>query len=232
MNRSIMGKDDGREAECLAHVRAHAERGNPQSVLREIDRFARTSKWMMNVGDVKGEILKSSLLRANPQLVLELGAYCGYSAITMASTIAPEARVVTVEMSEEFAQITQQMCLFAGVGHQVKVINGTVATPATLQQLKLEVGSPGKVDFVFLDHYKEAYLPDLKTLVGEGFLHPGSVVFADNCLVPGAPAYVAYMDQHADLFSTTKFNTQLEYQEGVKDVVLESILLPPAKSNI
>jgi catechol O-methyltransferase len=34
-----------------------------------------------NVGDVKGKILDDALLKKNPKYALELGAYCGYSAV-------------------------------------------------------------------------------------------------------------------------------------------------------
>jgi catechol O-methyltransferase len=42
---------------------------------------------------------------------------------------------------------------------------------------------------VFIDHDKDAYLPDLQRIGAEGWLHPGSVVVADNVRFPGAPAY-------------------------------------------
>jgi predicted O-methyltransferase YrrM len=42
---------------------------------------------------------------------------------------------------------------------------------------------------VFPDHDKNAYLSDLELIIDAGWLHPGSVIVADNILVPGAPAY-------------------------------------------
>jgi catechol O-methyltransferase len=47
--------------------------------------------------------------------------------------------------------------------------------------------APGVVDFVFIDHAKEAYLPDLERVLERRWLHPGSVVVADNIKFPGAP---------------------------------------------
>lgn len=227
-SRPKMGKDDGREAECLVHVRSKAKQGNAQSVLQEIDSFARSSKWMMNVGDVKGEILKQSLQRAKPSLVLELGAYCGYSAILIASTIPKHGHVFTVEMNEEFAQITKQMAAFAGLADKITVLHGTLANENTLRALQQVIGKR-TLDFCFLDHWKEAYLSDLKTLLSNQFFHEGSVVFADNCLTPGAPDYVAFMDKETAQFHTTKHMTKLEYLDDVQDMVLESILLAPSK---
>ena len=60
-------------------------------------------------------------------------------------------------------------------------------------------------------------------ILAERWLHPGSVVVADNILVPGAPAYRAHMrDNGGTLWHTTEHRTHAEYQSVIKDVVLES----------
>ena len=51
----------------------------------------------------------------------------------------------------------------------------------------------GKLGFVFLDHAKEAYLPDLELLLEHGWLRPGAIVVADNVRVPRCPEYHEYM---------------------------------------
>lgn len=55
----------------------------------------------------------------SPSLVLELGAYCGYSAVRMARLLPPGARLLTMEMNPDYAAITQQMLNFAGLQDQV-----------------------------------------------------------------------------------------------------------------
>jgi catechol O-methyltransferase len=71
----------------------------------------------------------------------------------------------------------------------------------------------GGLDFVFLDHDKDAYLHDLQRILDCQWLHPGSVVVADNALLPGAPQYRAYMQtQNGRLWHTTEHRTHLEYQ--------------------
>jgi catechol O-methyltransferase len=76
---------------------------------------------------------------------------------------------------------------------------------------------------VFLDHDKDAYLPDLQRILAEGWLHPGSVVVADNVLFPGAPAYRSYMREHdGTVWSTIEHRAHVEYQSLLRDLVLES----------
>jgi catechol O-methyltransferase len=55
----------------------------------------------------------------SPSLVLELGAYCGYSAVRMARLLLPGARLITMEINPDFAAITQQMIEFAGLQDKV-----------------------------------------------------------------------------------------------------------------
>ena len=67
----------------------------------------------------------------------------------------------------------------------------------TARRLREEQGfSRGSLDFVFVDHDKDAYLPDLHLILREGWLRPGAIVVADNVKFPGAPEYRAYMKEH------------------------------------
>jgi catechol O-methyltransferase len=73
------GDSDGREEDCLLYVKTHAQRGNATDVYHTIDEYGWTKKFLMNVGDDKGDILIKALEEKNPRYVLELGAYVGYS---------------------------------------------------------------------------------------------------------------------------------------------------------
>src|SRR4051794_40434965 len=72
---------DGREEELRRYVLANARPGDLDDVIRTIDRFAYSKSFLMNVGDEKGALLDAAVLRAKPKLLLELGTYCGYSAL-------------------------------------------------------------------------------------------------------------------------------------------------------
>ena len=90
---------------------------------------------------------------------------------------------------------------------------------------------PGSVDFVFIDHAKEAYLPDLQRIVDKGWLHAGSVVVADNVKFPGAPDYREFMQEHEGHdWRTVEHETHVEYQTLIKDLVLESEYLGHASA--
>jgi len=216
---------DGREAALAEYVVATARRGDPDDVIRTIDEFCNNRSVMINVGDEKGEILDRAVRRASPQLVLELGTYCGYSALRMARVMPAGARVWSLEFSADNAAVARRIWDHAGIGDQLTVVVGTLGDGGTtIDRLRTEHGfGTGSVDFVFVDHDKSAYLPDLERILAERWLHPGSIVVADNVRFPGAPEYRAFMEaQQGKTWDTIKHDTHVEYQSLIKDVVLES----------
>lgn len=107
---------DGREEQLLEYVLKNAERGNPQSVIQAVDEFARSGTWFMNVGEEKGRILDSSIAKKNPQLLLELGTYCGYSAVRMAANLKhPDSKLISLELTPHIADIARRIIDHAGL---------------------------------------------------------------------------------------------------------------------
>jgi catechol O-methyltransferase len=216
---------DGREEALAGYVNDHARRGDLEDVIRVIDEFCTNRSVMINVGDEKGEILDRAVRRASPAQVLELGTYCGYSALRMARVIPPGARVCSLEFSSANAAIARRIWDHAGIGDQLNVVVGTLGDGgSTIDRLRTEHGfGEGTVDFIFVDHDKAAYLPDLERILEERWLHPGTIVVADNVKFPGAPEYRAYMEaQEGKSWETIAHETHVEYQSLIKDVVLES----------
>jgi catechol O-methyltransferase len=193
-----------------------------------IDDFCYRRSVLMNVGDEKGEILDHAVREVQPQRLLEFGTYCGYSALRMARVMPEQARLCSIEFSQANADIARRIWDHAGLGDQVSVLVGTLGDGGqTIARLETEYGfSAGALDFVFIDHDKNAYLTDLQIVLSQGWLHPGSVVVADNVKFPGAPKYRANMnEQEGKQWHTIEHDTHAEYQSLIKDLVLESTYL-------
>lgn len=215
---------DGREAACAAHVEANARPGDIVDVLAAIDSFAYEQSILVNIGDAKGTLLDAAVRRAGPGLVLELGTYCGYGALRIASA-APSARICSVEFSPANADVARRIWAHAGVADRVTCIVGTLGDGGrTADTLAREHGfTYGAVDLVFIDHDKRAYLSDLRTILMRNWLHRGSIVVADNVGFPGAPAYRAYMrGSEGSVWNTIEHRARVEYQTLLPDLVLES----------
>jgi len=215
---------DGRETAAADYVVANARQGDIDDVIAKVDQFAYEKSFLINVGDEKGELLDAAVRRANPSLALELGTYCGYSALRIARA-APSAKVYSVELAEANAEVARRIWTHAGIDDRVTCVVGTIGDGgSTLDALANEHGfGAGKLDFLFIDHDKGAYLPDLQSFLDRGWLHRGSIVVADNMLIPGSPKYREFMSQkQGKLFNTVEHKTHGEYQTLVPDIVLES----------
>jgi catechol O-methyltransferase len=215
---------DGREAAAAEYVVANAREGDLDDVIATIDKFAYEKSILINVGDEKGELLDAAVRRANTDLALELGTYCGYGSLRIARA-APDAKVYSVELAEANAEVARRIWAHAGVADRVTCVVGTIGDGGrTLDKLAAEHGfDADKLDLLFIDHDKGAYLPDLQSILDRGWLHRGSIVVADNILIPGSPKYREYMNQQqGKLFNTTAHKAHGEYQTLAPDIVLES----------
>lgn len=222
---------DGREAALGEYVLANAKPGDVDDAIRKVDEFAYGQSYLINVGDEKGAILDAAIQRAQPQRLLELGTYCGYSALRTARAMPDGAHLTSVEFHPDNAAIARRILDHAGVGDRVTVVVGTIGDGGqTIATLEREHGfARGSLDFLFLDHAKEAYLPDLKAILEQGWLRPGALVVADNVKFPGVPDYREHMkSEEGRGWRTTEHETHVEYQTLIKDLVLESEYLAPA----
>lgn len=68
--------DDGREIELLHFVYSRPNiseiRGSPEGVLAAIDEYARTKKYLMNVGEDKGRIVSDLIAQTKPKLMVRV----------------------------------------------------------------------------------------------------------------------------------------------------------------
>ena len=130
---------DGRETALEKYVLARARPGDVDDAIRVIDHFGRHVSFLINVGDEKGKILDRAVERTQPRLLLELGTYCGYSALRMARVMPREARLYSVEFNTANAEIARRLLAHAGVDAKVTVIVGTLGDGGeTIRTLKRE----------------------------------------------------------------------------------------------
>jgi catechol O-methyltransferase len=133
------------------------------------------------------------------------------SADSTPSTRSVVPHLYTIELNPQFAQNVRDVVKFAGLSHVV-----TVVTARGDEGLKLlasgewirHCGSDNdssepepinRIDILFIDHYKPAYTSDLKVAESLGLIQApekgrkGSILVADNVIVPGNPEYLAYV---------------------------------------
>jgi catechol O-methyltransferase len=204
-----------RVEQALAFARAHARGGDPESVLAALDRFGRERSFLMNVGDRKGEILDAEVRGKRPARALEIGAFCGYSAVRIARLLREwGGRLVSLEASAEYARVSRAMIELAGLTDLVEVRH------AKAEQAIPSLGAP--FDLVFLDHWKDLYLPDLQRLEQHALLRPGSIVVADNVGLFDASAYFAHV-RGSGRYDSRNVVSTVEYRDELPDAVEISV---------
>ena len=129
---------------------------------------ATTRSFLINVGDEKGEILDAAVrarraasgARARHLLRLQRAAHG-------AGRCRPGARSSRSSSTPRTPTIARRIWSHAGVGDRVTVVVGTLGDGGkTIERSRSEHGfGDGTVDFVFIDHDKNAYLPDLERIL-------------------------------------------------------------------
>eukprot|EP00933_Yihiella_yeosuensis_P035288 TRINITY_DN28810_c0_g1_i1.p1 TRINITY_DN28810_c0_g1~~TRINITY_DN28810_c0_g1_i1.p1 ORF type:complete len:644 (+),score=142.22 TRINITY_DN28810_c0_g1_i1:67-1998(+) len=206
----------GHERHLLEHVVKYAEPGNPDSVLQAMDAFWNKTfeKQGAEQWNVRGQVIEDQVrdkvaakVGADPVRCLEMGTYCGYSALRIAKNLPETGRLLSVERDELFAAIATKIIEFAGLEHKVKIWMGTVHSEIANITENLE---RQPADFILVDHSKERYVPDLKLLEECGVVGTDTLVVGDVEVYPGdetVPLAVQremkeYFEDRAFLFAT------------------------------
>lgn len=207
-----------RTVRAAEYVALHAKSGDPQGVLQALDRFSAEQRWLMSVGPEKGPLIKelAGRLPAGAR-ILELGAYCGYSSIMIASAFGPDCEVVSIEISADSVASAGANVEVAGLSGQVTFVHGPSSD--------MIAGLAGKFDLVFLDHWKDLYKKDLELIEAHGLIDRGSIVVADNVgELFGADAYLDYVRSCGRYTSENRLAT-VEYT-SLPDAVEISVYNP------
>jgi len=202
----------------LDYVLANAEKNNPSSILETIDKFTiESGEFLMNVGPEKGKILQSTLRKHSPIRILELGAFIGYSAILIASSADNNASLYSIDPDQNSINISQKMVDFAGLSNKVNFINSTAESAIPKFNHSF--------DFVFIDHAKKRYFPDLILIEQSELLKSKSVVFADNVgiFIEDMKEYLDHV-RNSGLYSSENIASHLEYRNNIYDAVEISIM--------
>ena len=208
------------EQQMLIYVTGQSKSNDIDDLLNVFDNYCWNNQWMMNLGDIKGKILDQQLLKYKPQTVLEFGTYCGYSSTRIVKSLSKSAKFITIEMNPYNANIAASIHKHANVSERIiqLVADTKDAIPTLSQEHDVKQG----FDLIFIDHWKNVYLRDLKLLEQFGLIRKGTVVVADNMIYPGAPDYLEYT-KTCGHYENELFESFLEYQYEQKDAVLVSV---------
>ncbi len=201
------------------YVAERVSPGDAEGVLAALDRYAVEERFLMSVGPDKGPLLTEMIgrLRGDAR-VLELGAYCGYSAIMICQRLGDGGRLVSIEKDQNAYEAASDNIARAGFADRVDL--RCAASDEEIPKLD------GPFDLVFLDHWKDLYRADLESLEAHGLIQPGAIIVADNTGDVFAPEdYLGYVRGCGRYESETR-EAHIEYS-NVPDAVEISVYLGP-----
>ena len=163
----------------------------------------------MASGHLQGRLLKMLVQMIRPQLVLEVGTFSGYSAISMAEGLADDARLYTFEINDEMEDFTRPWIEGSSVASKINFIIGD----ALIEAPKLGL----TFDLAFIDGDKRTYRDCYEMVLT--ILRSGGFILADNTLWDGHVVDHAY-DRDRQTQGIETFNDYIAADERVEQVIL------------
>ena len=162
----------------------------------------------MMVGSLEGRFLETLVWLSGARRILEIGTFTGYSALSMASALPSDGRLITCEISAERAEVARRHLDSSPWGDRVEIRVG----PA----LESVASIDGPFDLVFIDadktNYRNYYDAVLPKLAERGLMVVDNVLWSGRVLDPA--------DQEADTVALRGFNDKVGADPRVEVVLL------------
>jgi predicted O-methyltransferase YrrM len=181
-------------------------------LLQKINRetYAKVLTPRMLAGHLQGRVLSMLSNMIQPDSVLEIGTYTGYSAICLTEGLAPEGVLHTIDVNEELEEVVRGYFKEAGIEEQVRYVLGNAMD--IIPEIK------GSFDLVFIDADKENYANYFDMVIGR--VSQGGYIIADNVLWSGK-----VLDDPQTMDEDTR--ALLDFSQKIQaDQRVENVLLP------
>ena len=181
-------------------------------ILRELDRETHLNVLgsRMISGHLQGVVLTMLSKMIQPERILEIGTFTGYSAICLARGLKSGGKLITIEIDDELEAIARKYFEKAGLQNKIEHKIGPALDLIPLLEAPF--------DLVFIDAHKPEYPAYYKLVFDK--VKAGGYIIADNTLWNGKVTGVAASDD---------FQTQgiLAFNELIKnDSRVEKVILP------
>lgn len=191
------------------YIEEHCSEGLP--ILRKIYRETHI-KYLnprMVCGHIQGMFLSLLSKMIQPEVILEIGTFTGYSAICLAQGLKPEGTLYTIEVNEEIVEVAQQYIAESEYSKLIQVIHGNAIE--VVPQLSTFF------DLIYIDGEKAEYPEYLEVCLPH--LKVGGYLIADNVLWDGKILNTEAQDKATQ--ALRKFNDAIKNNPS-----LEKVLLP------
>lgn len=190
------------------------EHTSPESTtLQELNRFthANVLQPRMLSGHFQGRLLSMFSKMIQPEYILEIGTYTGYSAICLAEGLKKGGKLITIDINPEQEENIYHYFKEAGMEHVIQFIVGDA--------LNIIKTLPYRFDIVFIDADKPNYIKYYELVMP--LLKKDGYIFADNVLWSGKVVEEELLKKDKDTQLLDAFNKHVK-----NDPRIEQVLLP------
>ena len=157
---------------------------------------------------VQGMFLEMISRMINPERILEIGTFTGYSAICLSKGLKDGGRLITVESNDELRDFARSYFVKAGVDLKIFQLTGRI------QDI---IGSVEETfDLVYIDADKREYMEYYNLVIDK--VRRGGFIIADNVLWGGKVNDVDSRDSQTR--GLIEFNEMIKLQENIEKVIL------------
>ena len=177
--------------------------------LQQLNRKTQTNVLMpqMLSGKVQGQFLQMISHAVQPNRVLEIGTYTGYSAICLAAGLLENGKLFTIDINEELEQIVKTHVEKAGLQHKIIQIIGDATK---------EINNLNETfDIVFIDADKQNYSLYYDLVIDK--VRTGGFILADNVLWSGK---IIDEKKDKDTQKLAEFNDKIQQDNRVENVIV------------
>lgn len=126
----------------------------------------------MSTGHLQGKFLEMISKMINPESILEIGTFTGYSSICLARGLRSGGRLTTIELNDELKDFAYDYFVKADVADRIIQLTGNA--------LEIIPSLGTMFDLVFIDGDKREYI-DYYNLIKK-YIRQGGFIIADNVL--------------------------------------------------
>ena len=163
-------------------------------------------------GHIQGRLLSMISQMIQPQRILELGTFTGYSALCLAEGLREDGRLITIEHNDELEDTIRHNLALSPLGSQIDLV--IADAKERLAQLQQETEA---FDLVFIDADKREYSAYLDLVYP--IVRQGGWILADNTLWDGHVADSAY-DHDKQTLGLRAFNDKVAQDSRFTKVIL------------
>lgn len=193
--------------ELQNYIENHTKAESP--LLSKLNRETHLKLMMpqMLSGHLQGQVLSMLSKMINPQHILEIGTFSGYSALCLAEGLRDGGMLYTIDINEELEEMVSRYIKEAGMEQKIKPMTGNALE--IIPRLNLEF------DLVFIDADKVNYLNYYNMVLP--ILKTGGYIIADNVLWSG---HVLHTNPDKDTKAIKEFNDTIHSDSRVENVLL------------